>query len=258
MKTEIIKTQYLEFYKKKQPISLLKHFNKIKEFAISKESFGYSFSVASVYSSMIEGNPIDLDSFLSYSASGMNTKSKSFIEIKELIKAYEFSYTNDLNLNNLLKTHYIMTKTIISEKNYKGKIRDKDVYVYGNGERIYTGASKTIVNDEIIKLFNDIEMLKNKKLTTSEIFYFASMIHLCFVKIHPFADGNGRTARLLEKWFLASHLGTKAWYIASEKLYQTRLKSYYKNVDIGKTYESLNYDLSIPFLLMLPMALRIK
>jgi Fic family protein len=84
------------------------------------------------------------------------------------------------------------------------------------------------------------------------------MIHLCFVKIHPFADGNGRTARLLEKWFLASHLGTKAWYIASEKLYQTRLKSYYKNVDIGKTYESLNYDLSIPFLLMLPMALRIK
>jgi Fic family protein len=84
------------------------------------------------------------------------------------------------------------------------------------------------------------------------------MIHLVFVKIHPFADGNGRSARLLEKWFLSQKLGSTAWFIPSEKLYQTRLRSYYKNVDIGKDYSSINFDLSIPFLLMLPMALTIK
>ncbi|WP_220392957.1 Fic family protein [Chitinophaga lutea] len=35
------------------------------------------------------------------------------------------------------------------------------------------------------------------------------MIHLVFVKIHPRADGNGRSARLLEKWFLAVKLGKR-------------------------------------------------
>ncbi|MBL0098191.1 MAG: Fic family protein [Bacteroidetes bacterium] len=35
------------------------------------------------------------------------------------------------------------------------------------------------------------------------------MIHLVFVKIHPLNDGNGRSARLIEKWFLAQKLGKK-------------------------------------------------
>ena len=258
MKTLIIKTDYLEIYKKKQPISLLKHFNKVKEIALNRNTFGYSLKVSSVYSSMIEGNPIDLDSYLSYEASGMNTNSKPYKEIKDLIKAYEFANDNDLNLKNFLHSHAVMSKTLISDKNYNGKIRDKEVYVYENGIKIYTGASKLIVNDEIRKLFLDVELLKTKNLTTAETFYYASMLHLVFAKIHPFADGNGRTARLLEKWFLVSKLGSKAWYIASEKLYQTRLRIYYKNIDLGENYETNNYNLSLPFLLMLPMSLRIK
>ena len=67
--------------------------------------------------------------------------------------------------------------------------------------KIYTGAPVSIVVEETKKLFSDISILRKRELTNSEVFYFASMIHLVFVKIHPFADGNGRSARLLEKWF---------------------------------------------------------
>lgn len=258
MKTQLIKSSYLDFYKKKQPITILKHFNKIKELTFNNDKFGYSASMSSVYSSMIEGNRIDFDTYLKYSTSGMNTNSKSFNEIKDLINAYEYARKNDLNLNNLLKSHFILTKTIISDSKYRGKIRDKEVYIYGSGIKIYTGTSVSKVNDEMKILFNDIAILKQREMTISEVFYFASMIHLVFVKIHPFADGNGRSARLLEKWFLAEKLGRKAWFIKSEKLYQTRLKSYYKNLDMGNNYNNINYDLSIPFLLMLPMALTMK
>jgi Fic family protein len=33
------------------------------------------------------------------------------------------------------------------------------------------------------------------------------LIHLRLAQIHPFRDGNGRAARLIEKWFVAEKLG---------------------------------------------------
>jgi Fic family protein len=84
------------------------------------------------------------------------------------------------------------------------------------------------------------------------VFFFASFIHLVFVKIHPFEDGNGRTGRLLEKWFLAQKLGDKAWFVQSEKYYYDHHQTYYKNIRVmGLEYEMLDYDKAMPFLLML-------
>ena len=82
------------------------------------------------------------------------------------------------------------------------------------------------------------------------------MVHLVFVKIHPFNDGNGRTARLLEKWFLAQKLGEKAWFIQSEKNYYHQHQTYYKNLRaLGLEYPELDYTKTMPFLLMLPESL---
>jgi Fic family protein len=103
--------------------------------------------------------------------------------------------------------------------------------------------------------FSDIKTLQKSILSIEEVFYYAAYIHLVFVKIHPFIDGNGRTARLLEKWFLASKLGATAWYIESEKNYFKKRASYYKNVHICANYYTINYDLCLDFLLMLPKSL---
>ena len=83
------------------------------------------------------------------------------------------------------------------------------------------------------------------------------MVHLVFVKIHPFEDGNGRTARLLEKWFLAQTLGEKAWFVQSERSYYDQHHVYYNNIrHLGLEYAELNYEKAMPFLKMLPEALR--
>ena len=253
-----IPSKYFDKYNEKQLITLIKHFNKIKKIGDDYENFNFYFSNSAVYSSMIEGNRIDFDSYMKYSYSGMNNTGKSFNEIEDLKKAYNFAKEHKLNLNNFLKCHEIMTKTIIEDRQYRGKVRNKDVYIFSNGKKIYTGAGKEIVYNEIFKLFADIEILISRDLTINQVFYFAAMLHLILAQIHPFADGNGRCSRLIEKWFLSEKLGYNAWFIQSEKLYQKRILSYYKNVHLGNNYNNIDYDYSIPFLLMLPMALRLK
>lgn len=254
---KLLPSKQYDSYNKSQPITLHKHFVKIKK---DKIDFGYSIKSSAVYSSMIEGNTIDLDTYYKYYTSGMNTKSKSYKEISHLEKAYLFAQDHVLNQKNVLNAHKLMCNDSDVEKKYRGKYRDKIVTVNKNGyEVVYTGALPGIVQEEMDRLFYDIAILRKRELSISKIFYFASLIHLSFVAIHPFADGNGRTARLLEKWFLVAKLGNNAWGINSEKLYQKRSKSYHQNINkIGDNYNNINYDYAIPFLKMLPMSLRVK
>ncbi len=120
----------------------------------------------------------------------------------------------------------------------------------------YVAAAPLAVETEMQKLYTDIEELLTTNLNIKEIFFFASLIHLVFVKIHPFSDGNGRTARLLEKWFLAQKLGDKAWFLASERYYYQNHQLYYQYIRrLGLEYEQLDYTKALPFLLLLPQSL---
>jgi len=64
-------------------------------------------------------------------------------------------------------------------------------------------------------------------------------------------DGNGRTARLIEKWFLLEKIGKQAASIELEKNYYRRRKEYYDNIRrLGLDYETLDYSKGLDFLLM--------
>ncbi len=95
-KLSLIKSKYLSVYKNKQNISLSKYFNKIKTIDNNPRNFDFYFSGSAVYSSIIEGNRINFDSYLKYYTSGMNNKGKSFREIKDLKKAYKFAKDNQI------------------------------------------------------------------------------------------------------------------------------------------------------------------
>jgi hypothetical protein len=63
---------------------------------------------------------------------------------------------------------------------------------------------------------------------------------------------------LLEKWFIAQHLCSKAWYLQSEKNYYLHHQTYYLHLrKLGIEYAELDYTKALPFLLMLPNSLNL-
>lgn len=226
------------------------------DFIEKNSDLGYQTQASAVYSSNIEGNTIDLNSFMNYKLLQTKTKhQKELQEIEDLISAYSFAQQNILNEKNLLKAHQILSKQFLI-RGLRGKYRNDKVGVFGPSGLVYLAIETSYVAREMGNLFEEISALLSANLDLEKIFYFASFIHLRIAHIHPFLDGNGRTARLLEKWFLTQKLDPKFWKISSEKYYKENQQEYYGNINLGVNYYELNYDKCLPFLLMLPNSLK--
>lgn len=249
---QLIKTDLLEDYLK-QINGLKSHFDALEDAEISTETFSFYTSVASVFSSKIEGEVMELDSYIKHKAMGMEFQPDYTRKVDDLYNAYLFAQQNDLNSKNLGKAHQLLSKNIV-ETTKQGKLRTHNMYVATDEGKIeYVAVSHYELKEEMEKWYHDLSLLLKSKLTYEEVFYFAAYLHLTFVKIHPWNDGNGRSARLIEKWFIAQHLGGKAWFLQSEKNYYKHHALYYTNLrKLGLEYPELDYSKALPFLTMLP------
>lgn len=255
---KFISSEFLDKYSSKCKVDWPEVFHKLRsKLAFTTDDFEYLLIASSLYSSKIEGNSLDANSFFRNKGKKDFPKKKEVQEIEDLVKAYKFASENNLNKINFLETHRILSKTLLPV-NLRGKVRKEQVGVRDSKtlKPIYLAVEPQFVNKELSKLFADIAELLKRELSYKEVFYYASMIHLWTAKIHPFMDGNGRSARLLEKWFLVSKIGLSAWSINSEKYYWDNRPEYYQNIALGYNYYSLHWDRCLPFLLMLPKALK--
>jgi len=254
---QIISTTLLPLYKQGFNGNVQDAFGKLQESELSTGTFSFYTSVSAVFSSKIEGEDIEFDSFIKHKRLGVQYQPDYTQKIDDLYTAYQFAANNSLNAKNLLQAHTLLTKNIL-HKSMQGQLRKGNMFVITNDGRIeYVAATPDKVVPEMQKLYDDIETLLKTKLSFNEVLFFAAMLHLVFVKIHPFEDGNGRTGRLLEKWFLAQKLGLKAWFIQSEKHYYNYHQTYYNNIrKLGLEYQELDYAQALPFLQMLPEALK--
>lgn len=229
----------------------LNKLEKIQKLELPVDYFQFYKSVSSVYSSKIEGEDIDFDSYFKHKFMNVKFKADYTKKADDLYSAYDYIDSNLLSLENVKEVHTILSSNLLPN-DQQGFIRTNPMFVLNSNDQIeYVAASPEHVTQELEKLFSDIEALQNKELNSFEIFYYASLIHLVFVKIHPFQDGNGRTARLIEKWFLLEKLGNKASSIQLEKNYYKNREQYYSNIKrLGLEYEDLDYRKSLNFLLM--------
>lgn len=248
---EILPTNLFEPFTDQIQFDIEACLKKAQEFDMPVDYFKFHKSVSSVYSSKIEGEPIEFDSFFKHKFLKIEFNPDYTQRADDLYEAYDFIDTEKLNEQNLKTAHTLITKNILP-KQHRGTYRNNPMYVIGADDQIdYVAADPHKVKSEMDKLFKDVNKLLNSELNLPEVFFFAPLIHLIFVKIHPFQDGNGRTARLLEKWFFLQKIGPKASSIQLEKNYYQNLQAYYKNLrKIGLEYENLNYSEALDFCLM--------
>jgi Fic family protein len=219
--------------------------------------FRFYHAISSVYSSKIEGEEVDFDSYFKYKFMEVEYQPDYTRRADDLFRAYEYILQKPLTKPHLLEAHRILSYHLLP-KSQRGLIRANPMVVLNEADRIeYVACAPQEVPSALATFFEDLELLCTSKLDELEVFYFAAMLHLVFVKIHPMQDGNGRTARLMEKWFLLEKLGHRALSIESEKNYYINREGYYHNIrKLGLDYESLDYGQSLDFLLMTINSLR--
>lgn len=255
---QLIKTDLLPLYLE-QVHGIAEKFNALREAEISTDSFSFYTSVSAMASSKIEGETLEIDSYVKHKMLNIEYLNDLVQKPNDLYNAYIFAQKNALTKSNFLKAHTLLSANLLAEHK-RGKYRKVNMLVMEHKTyRIQYEAALWSEVDQLMKiLWSDISKILKQKITIEEVFYYAAHIHMSFVNIHPFEDGNGRSGRLLEKWFIAEKLGEKAWFLQSELNYYKHINEYYRNLNrLGMFFDELEYGNALPFLLMLPNCLEL-
>ena len=167
---------------------------------------------------------------------------KDIQEVKNAYRAYEeIGNVNPYSLDDLKKIQGILTFAIEDDS---GKFRNHGEAVYDGDIQIFMAPPHRMVPTLMDNLFNWMNEVKEKvnPLILSSIFHYE------FVFIHPFSDGNGRTARLWQTAILA-HWKDLFKYIPIESIIRKHQEEYYIAIqncnNVGNSNEFIEFMLKI-------------
>lgn len=216
-----------------------RHFSRLAVVKLEKSAR----EISAHSSTSIEGNPLPLTEVKKIIQNQPANLRDSEREVVNYNTALEFlnkglqQGTIQFNLRLILTIQKLVTAGLITPGN-AGKLRQQPVFVNDPRTRqpIYLPPDHPDVIPLLTKL---ITFVKNQKPQLDPLI-LAGLFHKQFVIIHPFIDGNGRTARLATKVLLAD-LGLNTFNLFSfENYYNQNVTRYFTEVGLRGNY----YDLA--------------
>jgi Fic family protein len=188
----------------------------------------------SVFSSTsIEGNPLpltDVKEILKHKPENIRDSEKEILNYnKALTNLNKLAKESSpaFNLSLILEIQKTVTEGLV-KKNHCGKLRKEPVLINDPRTRkiVFMPPNYEDVPQLVKKLLNFINESKNK----IDPIVLAGIFHKQFVILHPFLDGNGRTARLATKILLAeANLDTFNLF-SFENYYNRNITKYFQEV----------------------------
>lgn len=200
----------------------------------SKEHYQVSSLMEeAIFSSQMEGASTTRQAAKEMLRKRMTPKDKSQQMIANNYQTIQFVVQHQdtpLTVELLQHIHHLMTENTLENPEDAGRFRTNDEVVVENGithEIVHRPPSHT----EIPSFVNDLCTFFNEK--QSQVFIHpiirGIIIHFMIAYMHPFVDGNGRTARALFYWYM---LKQKYWlmeYLSVSKVIAKSKKSYEKS-----------------------------
>lgn len=158
----------------------------------SKPHLRKNNKIKSIHSSLsIEANSLSLNEVRDViNGRTVLGKQKEIQEVKNAYAAYEEIGRFDIYaIGDLKRMHGIMTKYTVEES---GSFRRGEEGVFNGDKCIFMAPPARLVPEQMQNLFNWMSSARN----TVHPLILSAVFHYEFVFIHPFADGNGRMARL--------------------------------------------------------------
>ncbi|MFA6393621.1 MAG: Fic family protein [Patescibacteria group bacterium] len=200
-------------------------------------------------STAIEGNMLNIAQVGAlYANKKIDAPERDIYEVENYLKALKYidevvKKKLPISEKVILHIHKLVTdKTLAKEKS--GFYRKTPVYVVKSmlgrvTEVVYTGPEASKVKKLCADLVQWIEQSEKESINPVIV---AGIVHQEIAAIHPFADGNGRTARALATLILYQRGYDFRRLFALEDYYNRERQDYYNAINIGKKYEERKVD----------------
>ncbi len=186
------------------------------------------------YSTKIEGNNLNLNEVKEVIEKESESHERNVLEVRNYYNALMYLNKEAEDNNAITEDLILKVHNLVEGKNllYKNGFRDGQNVVKDSvsGAIIYLPPDakdvKSLMN-QMIKEFN------SKETKDIPIPIKAAIVAYEFVTIHPFWDGNGRSARLLATYILkAYNYDLKGFYVM-EEFYDKNIEDYYNSLQMG-------------------------
>jgi Fic family protein len=188
--------------------------------------------IAAHASTSIEGNPLSLDEVtrLAEGREVMATRRSkqevlNYLDVLRNIERY--AKKGHIEERGVLSLHGDVSKEVLKDPSHEGRYRDTQVVVANSvtGKVIFVPPPP----DEVPKHTKDLVLwIDSDKSSNLHPVLVAGIAHYEFVRIHPFVDGNGRTARALATLILVTRGFDIKRFFALDDYYDSNRPNYYQ------------------------------
>jgi len=184
-------------YKKIETIRLHRKYSQFNLSESKRELFLREFAMKFIFeSNAIEGSKLsqtEVEKIIKKQYLSKGVDRKEVLEVENSIKAFSLVTSGKfiMNQRSIIGLHKTITDNLGVEQGYKTK-------------EIIVNNKKTTPPGQVRKEMNILLGWWKKNKNKLHPFILAAKFHQRFEIIHPFADGNGRTGRLLFNWMLST------------------------------------------------------